>query len=111
MWVSRVCKLFAQNLGTSYNSTKCIENSTFLSAFTLQLEQIRWRKRNLKKPLSKQQRLERRLKREEKEAKRKQFSFMQRIFNKKMSQLYVLFIIFGLFFLKTFTITTISRSL
>lgn len=89
MWVSRICNLFAHNV-RSYNPTGCAENPNFLSAFSFQLEQIRGRKRNLKKPLTKQQRLERRIKREEKEAKKKQFNFMQRIFNRRMSKLYVM---------------------
>lgn len=57
------------------------------AAFLPEFQQFRGRKRNLKKPLSRQEKLARRLKREEKEAARKQFSFMERIKIRKMKKL------------------------
>ncbi|CAD5226680.1 unnamed protein product [Bursaphelenchus xylophilus] len=55
----------------------------FLSDYT----QYRGRKRALKKPLSRQEKLARRIKREEKEAARKQFSFMERIKIRRMRKM------------------------
>ncbi|KAI6216178.1 hypothetical protein M3Y99_01834200 [Aphelenchoides fujianensis] len=58
-----------------------------LAATTPELQQLRGRKRALKKPLSRQERLLRRQKREEKEAARKQYSFMERIKIRRMKAL------------------------
>lgn len=51
------------------------------------VHQVRGRKRALKAGISRQERLERRLKREEKEAARKQYSFMERIQIRRMKNL------------------------
>ncbi|KAI6176133.1 hypothetical protein M3Y97_00765400 [Aphelenchoides bicaudatus] len=56
-------------------------------ALTPEICQIRGRKRGLKKPLSRQERILRRQKREEKEAARKQYSFMERINIRRMKSL------------------------
>ena len=53
------------------------------------VQQTRGRKRGLKKTLSRQERLLRREKREEKEAARKQYTFMERIKIRQMKSLYV----------------------
>lgn len=58
-----------------------------VAALTPEFCQIRGRKRGLKKPLSRQERLLRRQKREEKEAARKQYSFMDRIIIRRMRSL------------------------
>ncbi|KAI6221284.1 39S ribosomal protein L1, mitochondrial [Aphelenchoides fujianensis] len=58
-----------------------------LAVTTPELQQLRGRKRALKKPLSRQERLLRRQKREEKEAARKQYSFMERIKIRRMKAL------------------------
>ncbi|KAL3986190.1 Ribosomal protein L1p/L10e family protein [Acanthocheilonema viteae] len=50
-------------------------------------QQYRGRKRNLKRALTKQERQERRLKREAKEAERKKYTFMQRIQISRMKQM------------------------
>lgn len=47
------------------------------------------RKRALKQTITRQQKLERRLKREEREAARKQYSFMERINIRRMKNLWV----------------------
>ncbi|KAK6047919.1 hypothetical protein COOONC_14576, partial [Cooperia oncophora] len=49
--------------------------------------QLRGRKRALKQGLTRQQKLERRLKREEREAARKQYTFMERINIRRMRNL------------------------
>ncbi|GMR49770.1 hypothetical protein PMAYCL1PPCAC_19965, partial [Pristionchus mayeri] len=54
---------------------------------TSEIINVRGRKRALKQTMSRQQKLERRLKREEREAKRKQFTFMERINIKRMRSL------------------------
>lgn len=51
------------------------------------IQQHRGRKRALKAGMSRQERLERRLKREEREAARKQYSFMERIQIRRMKSL------------------------
>lgn len=51
------------------------------------IHQNRGRKRALKASMSRQERLERRLKREEREAARKQYSFMERIVIRRMKNL------------------------
>lgn len=56
---------------------------------SLIVQQNRGRKRALKAGLSRQEKLERRLKREEREAARKQYSFMERIQIRRMKNLYV----------------------
>lgn len=57
--------------------------------------QIRGRKRALKKSLSKQERMLRRKKREEKEAARKQYTFMERIKIRRMKSLYTFLVKFS----------------
>ncbi|CAD6198146.1 unnamed protein product [Caenorhabditis auriculariae] len=52
-----------------------------------EIHQVRGRKRALKQTLTRQQRLERRIKREEKEAARKQYTFMERINIRRMKNL------------------------
>ncbi|VDM36938.1 unnamed protein product [Toxocara canis] len=54
---------------------------------SLEMQQRRGRKRALKANLTRQQKLERRLKREEKEAARKQYSFMERLNIRRMKNL------------------------
>lgn len=58
-----------------------------MAAATPEIYQIRGRKRALKKTLSKQERALRRQRREEKEAARKQYSFMERIKIRRMKSL------------------------
>ncbi|KAI6181313.1 Infertile crescent [Aphelenchoides besseyi] len=58
-----------------------------LAATTPDFQQLRGRKRALKKPLSRQEKLLKRQKREEKEAARKQYSFMERIKIRRMKAL------------------------
>lgn len=58
-----------------------------VAALTSEICQVRGRKRALKKPLSRQERLAKRQKREEKEAARKQYTFMQRIMIRRMKSL------------------------
>uniref|UniRef100_A0A915DTN0 Ribosomal protein L1 n=1 Tax=Ditylenchus dipsaci TaxID=166011 RepID=A0A915DTN0_9BILA len=53
----------------------------------MQVDQVRWRKRGLNKPLSKQQKALRRQAREEKEAKRKEFTFIERCVRRRKSNL------------------------
>ncbi|KAF8373937.1 mrpl-1 [Pristionchus pacificus] len=54
---------------------------------SLEITNVRGRKRALKQTITRQQKLERRLKREEREAARKQFSFMERINIRRMKSL------------------------
>ncbi|VDK48459.1 unnamed protein product [Anisakis simplex] len=61
--------------------------TALLSPQVLQLQQQRGRKRALKANLSRQQKLERRLKREAKEAARKQYNFMERLNIRRMKNL------------------------
>ncbi|CAD5219013.1 unnamed protein product [Bursaphelenchus okinawaensis] len=57
------------------------------ATFSPSCVQVRGRKRALKKPLSRQEKLARRIKREEKEAAKKQFSFMERIKIRRMKEM------------------------
>lgn len=58
-----------------------------VAALTPEICQVRGRKRALKKTLSKHERLLKRMKREEKEAARKQYTFMERIKIRRMKSL------------------------
>ncbi|CAB3406591.1 unnamed protein product [Caenorhabditis bovis] len=60
---------------------------TVLRPTSAEIMQIRGRKRALKQTMTRQQKLERRIKREEKEAARKQYSFMERINIRRMKNL------------------------
>lgn len=59
----------------------------FLLPSFIEVIQTRERKRSLKRTLSKEERLARRLKREEKEAKKKQYTFMERVNIRRMQKL------------------------
>ncbi|VDL64396.1 unnamed protein product [Nippostrongylus brasiliensis] len=70
-------------LATSNN----VLGTDLLRAVTGEVAQQRGRKRALKQSLTRQQKLERRLKREEREAARKQYTFMERINIRRMKNL------------------------
>ncbi|KAF1757543.1 hypothetical protein GCK72_013999 [Caenorhabditis remanei] len=61
--------------------------SSMLRPAAADIVQIRGRKRALKQTITRQQKLERRMKREEKEAARKQYSFMEKINIRRMKNL------------------------
>uniref|UniRef100_A0AC34GPE4 39S ribosomal protein L1, mitochondrial n=1 Tax=Panagrolaimus sp. ES5 TaxID=591445 RepID=A0AC34GPE4_9BILA len=73
--------MLRHGLWQSYNDFR------LLMPESLGIQQYRGRKRALKAGLSRQERLERRLKREEREAARKQYSFMERINIRRMKNL------------------------
>ncbi|CAI5448882.1 unnamed protein product [Caenorhabditis angaria] len=60
---------------------------TMLRPISAEAIQVRGRKRALKQTITRQQKLERRMKREEKEAARKQYTFMERINIRRMKNL------------------------
>ncbi|PAV63911.1 hypothetical protein WR25_03282 [Diploscapter pachys] len=68
-------------------SVACSSLSSLLQPHAVEVTQIRGRKRALKATLTKAQKLERRLKREEREAARKQYTFMERIKIRRMKNL------------------------
>uniref|UniRef100_A0AC34QH75 Sphingolipid 4-desaturase n=1 Tax=Panagrolaimus sp. JU765 TaxID=591449 RepID=A0AC34QH75_9BILA len=70
-----------------YGSCSSINECLLLLPNQISICQVRGRKRALKAGISRQERLERRLKREEKEAARKQYSFMERIQIRRMKNL------------------------
>uniref|UniRef100_A0A914YQH1 Uncharacterized protein n=1 Tax=Panagrolaimus superbus TaxID=310955 RepID=A0A914YQH1_9BILA len=76
--------MLRHGLWQSYNDFR------LLMPEALGIQQYRGRKRALKAGLSRQERLDRRLKREEREAARKQYSFMERINIRRMKNLYAL---------------------
>ncbi|KAJ1358695.1 hypothetical protein KIN20_017185 [Parelaphostrongylus tenuis] len=70
-------------------TTSCRDpmSSELLRPTVAEFAQLRGRKRALKQGLTRQQKLERRLKREEREAARKQYTFMERINIRRMRNL------------------------
>jgi len=89
MWCRISSPIFrVLNEGILFNHPlKCIGGGT------IELQQVRGRKRNLKAPMTRAQKLEKRLKREAKIEAKKRYNFMQRIIMSKKKSLYV-FILF-----------------
>ncbi|MFH4983559.1 hypothetical protein AB6A40_010268, partial [Gnathostoma spinigerum] len=74
-------------LWNSFESCCCLADFSLLKGYQCEIQQRRGRKRCLRAPLSKQQKMERRLKREAKEAERKKYSFMERIHIRRMKRM------------------------
>ncbi|VDK55772.1 unnamed protein product, partial [Cylicostephanus goldi] len=79
--------MFSLLRSTATSSCSCIISNELLRPVVGEFAQQRGRKRALKQTITRQQKLERRLKREEREAARKQYTFMERINIRRMKNL------------------------